>query len=100
MRYEPEFEWDAEKAASNVARHGVLFKDAIGVLYDEFAVTLPDENPNEERFVTVGDGHAGQADRGRVYVAAECRPDHFRSQGNPHRGAALCRRRPMKDEYD
>jgi uncharacterized DUF497 family protein len=54
MRNEPEFEWDAEKAASNLARHGVHFKDAICVLYDERAVTLPDENPNEERFVTVG----------------------------------------------
>jgi uncharacterized DUF497 family protein len=51
---ELEFEWDARKAASNVRKHGVDFADAAGVLYDELAVTIPDERADEDRFVTIG----------------------------------------------
>ena len=49
-----EFEWDAGKAASNQHKHGVDFADAATVLYDGFAVTLPDDHPSEQRFVTIG----------------------------------------------
>jgi hypothetical protein len=35
-------------------KHGVDFADAIGVLEDPRAVTVPDEGSDEERFVTVG----------------------------------------------
>ena len=40
-----EFEWDSRKATSNLHKHGVDFADAATVLYDELAVTIPDENP-------------------------------------------------------
>jgi len=46
--------WDADKAASNLRKHGVDFADAVGVLEDPGAVTIPDEAADEERFVTVG----------------------------------------------
>ena len=49
-----EFEWDARKAASNLRRHGIDFADAATVLYDELAVTVADEERDEERFVTIG----------------------------------------------
>ncbi len=49
-----EFEWDPKKAASNRRKHGVDFADAVGVLYDDFAITILDEHPEEERFVTLG----------------------------------------------
>lgn len=49
-----EFEWDPRKAASNLEKHGVDFADAVSVLFDDFAVTIPDEHPTEERFVTIG----------------------------------------------
>jgi len=49
-----EFEWDPKKAASNLQKHGVDFADATGVLFDEFALTIPDESSEEERFVTIG----------------------------------------------
>ena len=49
-----EFEWDPKKASSNLRKHGVDFADATGVLFDEFALTIPDESSEEERFVTVG----------------------------------------------
>jgi len=49
-----EFEWDPDKAAKNVEKHGIDFANAALVLYDELAVTIPDENADEQRFVTLG----------------------------------------------
>ena len=50
-----EFEWDSDKAALNLKKHGVDFADAVGVLEDEMALTIEDEGLYEEqRFVTVG----------------------------------------------
>ena len=49
-----DFEWDPEKAAANLEKHGVDFADAVGVLFDDFALTLDNEHPTEERFVTIG----------------------------------------------
>ena len=49
-----EFEWDRMKAESNLKKHGVDFSDAALVLFDELAMTIPDENETEERFITIG----------------------------------------------
>ena len=49
-----EFEWDPQKAASNRRKHAVAFADAVGVFYDERALTMDDEHPDEERFITIG----------------------------------------------
>ena len=49
-----EFEWDPRKALVNVKKHGVDLADAASVLYDEFAISLPDDRADEERFVTIG----------------------------------------------
>ena len=49
-----EFEWDFEKAILNLKKHGVDFADAISVLEDERAITVPDDYPDEERFITIG----------------------------------------------
>ena len=49
-----EFEWDSEKAATNLKKHGVDFADAALTLYDPLALTILDENQQEERFITVG----------------------------------------------
>jgi hypothetical protein len=47
--------WDPEKAATNLAKHGVRFSDAELVLFDPGAVTVEDEvAEGERRFVTVG----------------------------------------------
>ena len=47
-------EWDPDNAASNLRKHIVDFADAVGVLEDPRAVTIPDDAADEERFVTVG----------------------------------------------
>jgi uncharacterized DUF497 family protein len=49
-----EFEWDPDKAARNLKKHGIDFADAALVLYDNLAVTLADEDADERRFVTLG----------------------------------------------
>jgi uncharacterized protein len=49
------FEWDPGKAASNFAKHGVHFVDAVDVFEDYLALTMRDANlGNEERWVTLG----------------------------------------------
>jgi uncharacterized DUF497 family protein len=37
------FEWDAQKAAANLAKHGIGFQQAATVLLDPLAVTIFDD---------------------------------------------------------
>ena len=49
------YEWDAFKARTNVAKHGVRFADAVAVLEDERGLTMRDfSSEDEERWITVG----------------------------------------------
>ena len=57
-----EFEWDLEKAARNLAKHGVNFHEAATVFGDPLAITFydPDHSDDEDRYLTFGtsqDGH-------------------------------------------
>jgi hypothetical protein len=47
-------EWDRDKAEANRSKHGVDFADAATVLTDDHALTRRDEDPDDERFVTMG----------------------------------------------
>jgi uncharacterized DUF497 family protein len=47
-------EWDPEKAAENLRKHGVDFADAATVLSDEMALTRSEEGTDESRSVTLG----------------------------------------------
>ena len=49
-----EFQWDERKAISNKRKHGVEFADAVSALEDDAALTVPDKNATEDRFVTIG----------------------------------------------
>ena len=49
-----DFEWDCQKAASNLKKHGIDFADVTEVLYDELAITIKDMISSEERFITIG----------------------------------------------
>jgi len=53
---EMEFEWDPDKAARNLAKHGVSFDEAARVFGDPLAMTYfdPDHSHEEDRFVTFG----------------------------------------------
>jgi len=50
------FEWDEEKARTNLKKHGVSFAEATTVFGDSFAVTIDDplHSIDEEPFVTIG----------------------------------------------
>jgi hypothetical protein len=54
-----EYQWDPDKAQVNHEKHGVLFTDAVAVLEDPFALTVPDTHADEERFVTIGEDAFG-----------------------------------------
>jgi hypothetical protein len=48
------YAWDPAKARANLRKHGIDFADAATVFSDDYALTIPDDNPAEERFVTIG----------------------------------------------
>lgn len=59
------FEWDPEKAAANLAKHGVSFDEASTVFADRLATTVgdPDHSGDEERWLTTG-----LSDKGRFLI--------------------------------
>ncbi len=50
------FEWDEQKAAANLVKHGVSFDEAKSVFYDERArmINDPDHSDEEDRFIMLG----------------------------------------------
>ena len=48
------YQWNRNKAATNLRKHGIDFADAVSVFSDDLAFTIPDERFDEERFVTIG----------------------------------------------
>lgn len=61
MIIDEQFEWDAEKAASNVAKHGVSFDEARAAFRDRFALEFIDdrESYGEERLILIGASASG-----------------------------------------
>jgi hypothetical protein len=47
-------EWDSQKAASNLKKHGIDFADAMTVLFDDMAISIVEDATGERRFVVVG----------------------------------------------
>jgi uncharacterized protein len=66
------FEWDPEKARSNIRKHKVSFEEAATALRDPMSATGldPDHSVSEERFVTFG-----VSERGRLLVVAHADKD-------------------------
>ncbi len=48
------YEWDPKKAVSNLKKHNVRFADAVTVFADDRALTMEDQQPDEERHITLG----------------------------------------------
>lgn len=48
------YQWDKNKAASNLQKHGIEFADAVAVFSDDLAITIPDNRFDEDRFVAIG----------------------------------------------
>jgi uncharacterized protein len=83
-------EWDSRKAAANLKKHGVDFADAATVLHDEEAITVRDDEVDEERYVTIGMDALGSLlvvvytwrdDRPRLISARQATPQERRQYG-------------------
>ena len=74
------FEWDPNKAAANLEKHGISFEQAATVFEDPLADTYddPDHSQDEQRFLTFGHArdatplvvaHCDRGDRVRIVSA-------------------------------
>jgi uncharacterized protein len=57
-----QFEWNPQKARTNLHKHGVSFDEATTAFLDIFSLTGddPDHSGDEERFVTFGISNTGR----------------------------------------
>jgi uncharacterized DUF497 family protein len=74
------YEWDLNKARSNLRKHGVSFEEASTVFVDPLAITFPDPDHSDEenREITIGlttkdrvvfVSHCARGDRTRIIGA-------------------------------
>ncbi len=56
------FEWNPVKAAANLRKHGVSFREATTVLADPLSITIidPDHSDNEQRYIDIGMSASGR----------------------------------------
>lgn len=73
-----DFDWDPAKAASNAAKHGVTFEQAMSVFRDPLAGSIldRDSDPLEERWLTMGEASTGNL-LVVVYTWKEIGPDRI-----------------------
>jgi len=64
-----QFQWDTQKDRANQKKHGVSFKEASSVFYDEYAIQFydPDHSEDEDRFLMLG-----MSVKLRVLVVCHC----------------------------
>ena len=48
------FEWDPKKDQENRDKHGIAFADAAAVVQDPLAISIVDNEHDEERWITLG----------------------------------------------
>lgn len=61
-----DFEWDLDKAAANVAKHGVAFEEAVTVFLDLDYLLIRDQG-EPDRFVAIG-----MSSQARVLFVVHC----------------------------
>ncbi|NUN64482.1 BrnT family toxin [Pseudanabaena biceps] len=61
------FDWDEEKAKSNLAKHGISFDEATSIFDDPLFLTFadPEHSLQEQRFLIMG-----ESARGRLLVVS------------------------------
>jgi uncharacterized DUF497 family protein len=79
-----QFEWDTDKATSNVEKHGVSFGEAMTIVGDPLEVAIPDPDHSQEEFRFVSVGRSAQS---RLLVVAyperEARIRLISARGSP-----------------
>jgi hypothetical protein len=79
------FEWDPNKAESNLRKHSISFQEAATVFGDDLGITVydPDHSRDEDRFITIGwsdqrrllmVSHTDREDSIRIISARELTP--------------------------
>jgi uncharacterized DUF497 family protein len=68
------YQWDKNKAASNLQKHGIEFADAVAVFSDDLTITIPDNRFDEDRFVAIGMDAFGRI----LVVVFTCRGEDIR----------------------
>lgn len=68
-----EFEWDADKAATNFKKHRVSFEEARSVFFDDFALQFFDaeHSSDEDRFLMLG-----MSSTAKLLIVCHCERDH------------------------
>jgi uncharacterized DUF497 family protein len=77
-----DFEWDSEKAAANLERHGIGFPEASTAFGDPLSITIadPDHSDHEQRYLLLGLTFSGRlvvvshTDRGAAVRIISARP--------------------------
>ena len=67
------FEWDETKAAANLRKHQVSFKEAQSIFFDEFGVQFfdDDHSSGEDRFLMLG-----MSSGAKLLIVCHCERDH------------------------
>ncbi len=79
------FEWDPNKAESNLRKHSVSFQEAATAFGDDLGITVydPDHSRDEDRYITIGwserrrllmVSHTDRKDSIRIISARELTP--------------------------
>lgn len=57
-----DFDWDPDKANSNIQKHGITFEEAATVMRDPSAMNMydPDHSESEDRWITLGLSSSGR----------------------------------------
>lgn len=91
---EGDFEWDADKAAANLDKHGISFAEAATVFADPLAIYL-DDGSGTERTVVIGASirervlfvvHIERGERDRIISARRANPSErevYEGRGGP-----------------
>jgi len=84
-------EWDPEKAATNLTKHGVDFHEAGTVLDDSLSTTFPDpaHSLGEQRYITIGSALSGRILVVGAYGPGRGCPSHQREACDPERAKIL-----------
>ena len=85
------YEWDPDKAKLNFRKHGIAFADAVSVFFDDSAITVEDNNPDEVRFATLGMDAFGHVLVWRVHMAWGQHPTDLGENGYRERTEAIWR---------
>jgi uncharacterized DUF497 family protein len=89
------FEWDANKAQSNLRKHGVSFQEARSVFLDRWAVESfdVDHSSGEDRFIIIG-----MSERERLLTVAYAFPRFTTIRIISARRALTTERRPYEEQ--